>query len=420
VRKQFGLSIGRFEGIEEPLARIGAKAWMLEAARRYTCGAIDSGVKPAVVTAMAKYAATELFRQSVNDAMDVVGGAGISRGPRNLLAQAYIGAPIGVTVEGANILTRTLMIFGQGAIRCHPYAYDEIAAVANDDVAAFDRAFFGHVGHVVRNGCRSLVLSVTRGALASSPVDGPLAPYLKKLSWASASFAFLADLSMGLLGGDLKRREKVAGRFSDAFCWMYLASAAARRFEAEGRREEDLPFLHWSMRHALARIQDAFDGLYANLALPGIGWLLRGPVALWSRLDSLSAEPSDRLGARVAQALQTPGAQRDGLTAMVHVPLDPEEALGRLERAFALCVQADDVSKKLREAVKAKKLPREKPLALLDRAVEAGVITAAERELVHEAEVARDDAIQVDSFTLDEYLGHAAPSVDSARAVRAS
>ncbi|MCP3916196.1 MAG: acyl-CoA dehydrogenase [bacterium] len=407
VRKQFGLSIGKFEGIEEPLARIGGYAYILEAARRYTCGGLDGGAKPAVVTAMAKYNFTELARKAVQDAMDVQGGAAISRGPRNLLAHAYQAMPISVTVEGANILTRTLMIFGQGAIRCHPYAYTEITTLEENDVKGFDTAFWGHVGHVVRNSARSVVLSLTRGTFAHSPVTGPHAVYFKKLAWSSASFALLADVAMASLGGDLKRKETLTGRFSDIFSWMYLGNTVLRRFEAEGRREEDVAVMRWSMEYALARIQEGFDGLFTNLDVPLIGTLLRGPIALWSRVNSLGSGPSDELGSQVARMLQVPGEQRDRLTPGMYVPEDPEQALGRLERAFRACHDAESVARKLKKAIRAKQLPRLAPALLIERAVEEGVITRTDAERVARAEAARSDAIQVDSFTLDEYLATA-------------
>ncbi len=404
VRRQFGTSIGKFEGIEEPLARIGGHAYLLEAARRYTCGGLDGGNKPAVVSAIMKLGSTEIARRCVNDAMDILGGAGISLGPRNLLGHSYVGMPISITVEGANILTRSLMIFGQGAIRCHPYAYTEIDALAKGDVRKFDAAFFAHIGHVVRNGCRALVLSLTRGVIAQAPVAGPAVPYCKKLSWCSASFAFLADLAMSGLGGDLKRRETITGRFSDIFSWMYLASAALRRFEAEGRRTEDLPFLHWSMRHALSTIQQAFDELYANLQIPGFSWLINGPVAWWSRVNPIARPPSDRLVHQVAQALQAPGAQRDSLTPSIDRQSSIEEPLTRLDRAHELCFAADKVAQKLRAAVKEKRLPKLPPDQLVAKALEGGVISREEAELVRNAEAAREDVIQVDSFSLKEYL----------------
>ncbi len=403
VRKQFGLSIGRFEGIEEPLARIGGFAYLLEAARRYTCGGLDQGAKPAVVTAMVKHYFTELNRQALSDGMDVLAGNAISRGPRNLLAHGYMAAPIAITVEGANILTRTLMIFGQGAIRCHPYALREIRAAETDDLAEFDRALWGHLGHVVRNLARSLVLSLTRGALASSPTGGPAARYYRKLAWCSASFAFLADLAMGVLGGDLKRKEKITGRFADIFSWMYLAAAVLRRFAAEGQRQEDLPFVHWSMAYALDQCQQGFDGLFKNLRLPGLTWLVRGPVAAWSRLNRLSAPPADALGSRIARALQVPGELRDRLTAGVFLPADPAAALHRLENAFELCYRAERVARKVKKAIRAKRLPKAPPIELVPQAVAEGILDAAEADLLRAAAVAREDVVQVDSFSLDEY-----------------
>ena len=404
IRKQFGLSIGKFEGIEEPLARIGGWAYTLEAARRYTNGALDEGAAPAVVTAMMKYQTTELFRKAVNDGMDILGGNAISRGPRNPLASAYTGAPVSITVEGANILTRTLMIFGQGAIRCHPYALKEMQALQTGDVKAFDAAFWPHIGHVVRNAFRGVGLSLSRGWLGGSPVSGAAAPYWRKLSWSSATFAFLADLAMGTLGGDLKRKEKLTGRFADIFSWMYLGTAVLKRFEAEGRRPEDEAFMRWSMDYAFAQIQDAFDGLFANLQVPGATWLFRGPLAAWSRFNRIGAMPSDATGARVARAMQVPGEQRDRLFGGVFTTMEPEHALGRFESTMVVCAQAEGVVAKLKGAIRARTLPKQHPATLIPQAVEAGVITPDEAALLKRAEAARNDAIQVDSFTNEEYF----------------
>ena len=403
VRSQFGLPIGKFEGIEEPLARIAGFNYILEAARRYTCGALDQGQKPAVVTAMMKYNTTEMWRQVVNDGMDVMAGAAISRGPRNLMANAYTGTPICITVEGANILTRTLMIFGQGAIRCHPYAYKEIEALGNNDVKAFDKSLWGHVGHVAKNGVRAMLLGLTRGAIAQSPVGGPAKPYWKKLSWCSAKFAFWADVAMGTLGGNLKRKEKITGRYADAFSWMYFGTAVLRRFEAEGRKPEDLPLLQWSMDYAFARIQQAFDGLFENLQVPGLTWALRGPLAWLSRLNSIGSMPNDRVGGKVARTLLQPSAQRDRLTPAMHIPASSTSALGRLERALQLSLDVEPVHKKLKDGVKAGRLPKARPEQLLDRACEIGLLTDEERKLAREAEAARAEAVAVDSFTLEEY-----------------
>ena len=408
VRQQFGLAIGRFEGIEEPLARIAGLTYLLEAVRMFTCGGLDGGARPAVVTAIAKYQSTELWRQVINDGMDVMGGAAISRGPRNLLANPYAGTPIGITVEGANILTRTLMIFGQGAIRCHPFAYREVDAIQRGDVAAFDRAFWPHVAHVASNGIRALVLSLTRGLLAAAPCRGPLARHWRRVAWASASFAFWADVAMATMGGDLKRREKVTGRFADAFSWMYLASAVLRRHAAEGSPREDLPLVDWCMELASARMQQAFDGLFANLPVPGLSLLLRGPVALWSRCNPFGSGPSDRLGARVARVLLQPGPQRNRLTGILHLPRDPESALGRLELALEEVTAVEPLHRRIRDAIRSGRLPRARTETLVDEAVRLAILTAAEGERLHAARRRCEEAIAVDSFSLEEYL-HPAP-----------
>jgi len=407
VRRQFGLPVGVFEGVQEPLARIGGSAYILEAARRFTCGGLDSGVKPAVVSAIAKYQFTEALRRNVNDAMDVLGGAAISRGPRNQLAHAYFAAPISITVEGANILTRSLMIFGQGAIRCHPWAYKEIAALQDGDVDAFDHAFFGHVHHVWTNTCRSIGLWVSRGYFARCPYEGETRRWMQKLSWASAQFALTADLAMGLYGGGLKREETLAGRFSDIFSWMYLASAVLRRWEADGRLREDLPLLRWTMAHAMHEMQKGFEDLYRNFDPPFVGGWFRTVEAWLCRINPLGRGPRDEDASEVVKILQTPGAQRDRLLSGTYVPQDPDEALARLERAFRLAVRADRVVHTVREAMRDGTLERGRPEAALDAAVEKGVIVAADRDVVREAEAARDDVIQVDSFSPEEYFATA-------------
>lgn len=408
VRKQFGQPIGKFEGIEEPLARIGGYCYILEASRRYTCGALDAGARPAVVTAMAKYNSTELHRKVVNDGMDILGGNGISRGPRNTLAHSYMNIPISITVEGANILTRTLIIFGQGAIRCHPYVLKEIEALEAWDVKAFDEAFWKHIGHVVRNLFRAAGLSLSRGYLARSPVSGPTAKYYRRLAWASATFALLADVAMGTLGGDLKRKEKITGRFADIFSWMYLGSVVLKRFHAEGRRNEDLPFVHWSAQYALHQIQEAFDGLFENMSVPGATWLLRKPIASWARLNSLSSMPSDKLGGHIARALQTPGEQRDRHTQGIYVPTTRTKGLARLEHAFDLSSKAEVIIGKIKKAIRAGQLAKAPPPKLINEGLAKGVISQDEVELLRMAEEAREDAIQVDSFTLEEYKRGAA------------
>ncbi|MEM8828974.1 MAG: acyl-CoA dehydrogenase [Cyanobacteria bacterium P01_G01_bin.19] len=398
VRRQFGLNIGRFEGIEEPLARIGGITYLMDAARLYTVAAVDEGEQPAVVSAIAKYNFTELSRKIINDGMDIMGGAGICRGKRNLLANIYTATPIPITVEGANILTRTMIIFGQGVIRSHPYVYREIAALEQGDIPAFDRVFWQHLGSLVRNLCRTVLLSLSRGYLSRSPVSGQTAKYYRKLALSSAAFAFFSDLALIRYGGSLKRQEKLTGRFADILSGLYLATATLRRFEAEGRNPEDFPLVHWSMQYSLANIQQGFEGVLANISLP-----LSNLVAAWWRLNSIATMPSDKLGSEVAKILQTPGNQRDRLTADIYLPTDTTEALGRLENAFTLSVASESILKKIKTASRDRKSPLARPTTLVREALEADIITLDEVELLTQAEAAHNDAVQVDSFSLEEY-----------------
>lgn len=476
IRQQFGLSIGKFEGIEEPLARIGAMTYMVDAARLYTCGAVDNGHQPAVVSAIAKYTTTELARQIVNDGMDILGGSGICRGPRNLLANMYTATPISITVEGANILTRTVMIFGQGAIRCHPYVYDEIQALQSGNIANFDRAIWSHLGALVRNGVRAKLYFLSRGRLISIPpqvslstspqpspsqgegAGGSVSPltkgglrggmqdfapqtemdvhhrltqgerrevdrYYQKLTWASTTFALLTDLALFCYGGNLKRREKITGRFADILSWLYLATATLRRFKADGDHVEDFPLVQWSLHYALAQIQEGFEGVFKNWDTPIIGHLLRGWVYGWFRINPIGTLPSDELGHQVAVALQKEGGVRDRLTAHIYNP-DPynpdtytpdpytpdkmdessDDALSRLNRTFILAHQAEPILKKIKMASRSGRLPKGRPNTLVSEAFSAGVISENELKTVSAASIARYEAIQVDAFTLEDYM----------------
>ena len=400
VREQCSLSIGKFEGVEEPLARLGGLTYLMDAARLYTCGAVDQGEQPTVVSAIAKYQFTELSRQIINDGMDLLGNAGICRGPRNLLANIYTATPI--TVEEANNLTRSLIVYGQGENRCHSYIVDEITALEDNNVAAFDHALWRHVGLVLRNLTRAKILGWTQGRLVKSPVKGETACYYRKLAWTSATFAALSDLAMLSYGGRLKHHEKITGRFADMLSWLYLATATLRRFEAEGRREEDLPLIHWGMNHSFGQIQQALEGLLANLEIPVLGGLLRAATLPWFRLNPIGMMPTDAQGHAVAKLLQSPDG-RNHITQGLYVPTNAEQALGRLERAYQLSIVAMPVFKKIKTALCHGQLNITPPVGRVEAALRAGVITGAESDLATTAELAQLDAIQVDSFTLAEY-----------------
>lgn len=411
IRRQFGLSIGKFEGVEEPVARIVGFNYMLEALRRFTLGALDKGIKPPVITAITKYNSTEISRKVVNDAMDAMGGNGISLGPRNLIAEMYIATPIGITVEGANILTRTLMVFGQGALRAHPYAFKEVEAVEKGDVTGFDAALWGHIGHIVRNGFRALVLSLTRGYLAGIPSNsGPLAVYYRRLVWSSASFAIWSDIAMGTLGGTLKLKEKLTGRFADILSWMYICSAVIRRFEAEGRKPEDLAFVRFSLKYGLQQIQMGFDGIFDNLSVPGLSWLVKGFIGAWSRINSLSSQITDNLTHAMVEVMIHDTPIRERMIEGMYIPKNVQEQVGRLHNAFKIVNQADVAEKKIRKAIKEGRLPKKKPHMLIDEALSKAIITANDKDVLIKSEAVRFDAVQVDDFNEEQYHSNSTQS----------
>ncbi|MGQ0486239.1 MAG: acyl-CoA dehydrogenase [Hyphomicrobiales bacterium] len=401
LREQFGMPIGRFEGIEEPLARLAGHAYLMEAARVLTCGAVDAGEKPAVLSAVVKAYLTDAMRARVSDAMDVAAGAGICRGPRNVLSRIYTAAPIAITVEGANILTRSLIVFGQGSIRCHPFLRGEMRAIAANDAAAFDSVLLRHAGFAIRNAVRSFVLAASGARLAQVPGTGAVAHYCRHLTRLSAAFALVTDAALATLGGALKRREKISGRLTDALAWMYLASASIKRFHDDGMPEADRPLLDWCCDLALWNIQKALAGVLDNLPNRPIAWLLR---ALIFPLGARFRPPRDKLGAGLARALLDDGDMRRRLTRNIFVPDANEAGLGQLEAALAAVMRARAAQLKLKDAARGGRLAAEPSATLIDRAVTGGIITAEEGERSRAAAQAQDAAIQVDAFATADYL----------------
>jgi acyl-CoA dehydrogenase len=393
VREQFGTSIGRFGGIEEALARIGGLTYLMDATRVFTCGAVDSGSRPSVVSAVVKHLETELMRQIARDGMDILGGAAICRGPRNMMSRAWIGSPIGITVEGANILTRTLIVFGQGLLRCHPTLMDEVVAIENDDGPGFRAALFRHAWHAIRTQLREIRLTFTRGVLSSGAPRGRASRHVRRLSWASARFALFTELALVSLGGRLKTHGSITGRLADALSWMYAATATVRRFEADGRLPEDEPLFDWAMEHALHQIQLAFEGLCRNL--PGaVGLWLRTAGLFSLRVNPISNGPTDELGARVAAILRVPGPQRDRLTDGLDLSSD---VVRRLEHAFQLTIASAGARSRVKAGQRKGGLPPDDTDAAAV-ALANGLITEKDHESLHAAFAARMDAIEVDSF----------------------
>jgi acyl-CoA dehydrogenase len=405
VRQQFGIPIGRMEGVEDKVGKIAALTYMLEGARVFGCSAVDGGHQPPVVSAVMKAYSTEISQQIIIDGMDVFSGAGVMQGPNNILGMSYKSAPVGVTVEGANILTRTLMIFGQGATRCHPYALKVVNAVEQDDAKAFRNNLLGWIGHFILNIGRATVRYFTRGLSAGSPVSGPTASYYRRLGWAATRFAVLTDLAMFTIGGKLKVRGKLTGRYADALAWQILAIGSLRRWEADGRKTEDLPLVHYSVQYALSRIQEAFVGIYANFGGGLLGFWLRTVGLLFLRLNPIAALPSDRLSHQAALTIQSLGAQYDRLTENVFMPADDSHAAGRLLKAFKLIGNSAAAVAKIHAAQKQHSLPRGVPETFAQDAANQGIITAEEAAGVRKALAARLEAIEVDVFTPEQYFG---------------
>jgi len=400
VREQFDTPIGRFEGIEEPLARIAGKTYMMTATRTLTCGALDAGEKPAVLSAIAKAYLTEGMREVVTDAMDIRAGAAIQRGPRNSLARAWDAVPIGITVEGANILTRSMIIYGQGAIRCHPFVQHEITAIADNDLKKFDAALFGHINLLFRNITRAKLLAWTGSRLAAAPRTEDTARYYQHLSRFSAAFELLSDVAMGTLGGSLKRREKISGRLADALAYMYLASCALKRYHDEAKTTANFNLACWSAEHCLYRVQEALRGVLENLPMRAAAWWMSWVIF---PLGARFRPPSDKLGARVARDILEDREARLNLTGDIFVPPPDEPGLGALEAALDKAVRAIPVETKLRDAVRAGQLDRAPGYMLDEMGLKAGVITQEEYQTLQEAEAARNEVIAVDAFDAETF-----------------
>jgi len=403
VRKQFKMPIGKFEGVEEALARIGGNVYMMDAARKMTAQAVDMGEKPSVISAIVKYHCTERGRAVINDAMDVHGGKGICMGPSNYLARSYQQIPIGITVEGANILTRSMIIFGQGAIRSHPYVLKEIQAAHDTDmeraVKNFDAAVIGHINFSMSNAARALVFGLSGGYGIPVPTHGPTRHYYQQLTRYSSAFALVADVSMLVLGGALKRQEKISGRLGDVLSQLYLCSATLKRFEDEGRQAEDLPLLHWAMQDALYKIQAALDGVLQNFPSRLAALLLRGLIF---PIGKCLAPPSDKLGHQVSALLLQPGPTRDRLTDGMYLPTDENDAVGALEAALDSTLKCEPLQAKIEAARKTGKIKALEEMLRIAEARDKGVIGVNDVSLLERDYALRRKIIMVDDFAPKE------------------
>lgn len=399
IRRQFRLPIGKFEGVQEAMARIGGGTYTLEAARRLTASAGDLGVKPSVISAIAKYHMTERMRQVVNDAMDIHGGRSIIFGPRNYLGYAYQATPVAITVEGANILTRNLMIFGQGAIRCHPYVLPEMEAARDNDLDAFDRLLFRHVGYSVNRGIRAFTLGLTGARLAGSPVHGDTARYYRQLTRMSSALAFVADVAMGVLGGELKRKERLSARLGDVLSNLYLASAVLKYHYDAGRPENELDHVRWSVENCLHEASRAFDEFFDNFPNRPVAHALRFVVF---PLGRPCKAPRDRLGSRLAEQMMTAGGVRDRVTQFMYLGQGGDDVTGRMEEAFRVLLEAEPAYDKLQKAVGRGQVQGYTFEERLTQAVDKGVVDTDEAQRVRDYEALRYDAILTDAFDKEE------------------
>jgi acyl-CoA dehydrogenase len=392
VRVQFGLPVGKFEGVEQMLGRIAATAYLLDAARRFTCAALDRGHKLAVSSAILKYHATDRMRAAIIDAMDVHGGKAIMDGPLNYLGNAYRAAPIGITVEGANALTRNLIIFGQGSIRCHPHLLSEMEALQIADDAqsldAFDKAFWKHAGHAFATMFRAAGRSWSFGIFAPAPDAGAVSSHYRQLSRYAAAFALTSDMALLTMGGALKRKENISARLGDILSELYLLSAMLKRWEEEGRQQDDLPLVEWCMADGTARINRAFDGVFANMPGRFAALLLRVMLPLGSR-----REPADELTQRCAELIMTSSAARDRLTADLYLG-KPGDGVWLLENALKKAIAAEHILRRIKDQD-----------TDLKTAHETGLISDEEARYVNEAQEAIAKVIEVDDFDADELSG---------------
>ncbi|AYN27428.1 acyl-CoA dehydrogenase [Buttiauxella sp. 3AFRM03] len=398
IRRQFRISIGKMEGIEEPLARIAGNAYVMDAAASLVTYGIMLGEKPAVLSAIVKYHCTHRGQRAILDAMDIVGGKGIMLGNSNFVARAYQGAPIAITVEGANILTRSMIIFGQGAIRCHPYVLDEMTAAQNNDVNAFDKLLFKHIGHVGSNKMRSLWLGLTNGLTSATPTNDSTKRYYQYMNRLSANLALLSDVSMAVLGGSLKRRERISARLGDILSQLYLASSVLKRYDDEGRNEADLPLVHWGVQDALYQAEQAIDDLLRNFPNAFVAGMLRVVIfPLGRRYDA----PSDKLDHKLAKIMQIPSATRSRIGRGQYLTPSEFNPAGLLEEALMDVMAAEPIHLRI-----CKETGHNLPFTRLDEQAKQwlaeGKINADEAAILTKAEASRLRSINVDEFEPEE------------------
>ena len=404
IRRQFNQPIARFEGIAQVLARMAARTYIIDAARSVTAGAIDGGEKPSVPSAMLKYHATELGRMIANDAMDVQGGKGICLGPKNYLGRSYQIVPVAITVEGANILTRSLIIFGQGAVRCHPWVLKEMNAARNPNRDAglreFDRALLGHVGFAISNAVRSLIMATTLARFTKVPATGATTRYFQHVNRYSASFAFAADVAMLALGGYLKKKESLSARLGDVLSSMYLASMVLKHHDNQGRQAADLPLVEWACRSLLYQAQEQLHLFLRNFPNRFLAAVMR--LVIFPR-GLTYFPPSDRLGGLIAELITAPTEARERLSSHAYKTLEPSNSLALLQQALELADAAETLEKRIRvEGVKTGRVTALDLPGRIEQSFRLGILDAAEAASLRDYDAKVLDLVNVDDFEAHE------------------
>ena len=405
IREQFGTPIGKFEGVGEKLSRMAGLTHLITATQNFTLSALNQGISASLASAMTKYNVTEKTRDIVQDGMDVMGGAGLVLGPRNLIATAYISLPLATTVEGANTLTRSFIIFGQGFIRNHPLALKEITALEKNDLSAFDKSLSKHLYLIICNILRGTILSLGRGWFYFVPgYFGREHRSIQKIAWSSALFSYLTNLFFFGFGTQLKKKEKLSGRFADILSHQYIATALLWNWRAKGRSKHTWPVVKWGLNYCFQQIQKALEELLLNLNKPVLFIPLNRFLYFLLRLNPISTTPSDTLSKKITEALLNDSSFREELIEHSLIPTNPKHPLFILEQTCKLIEETAPVRKKIKRAIREKHLPQKPILLLLDQALSKKIITPEEYESLKEAEQAREKALQVDTFTREEYL----------------
>lgn len=407
IRKQFGVPLAKFEGVQEPLTRIAGLTNLMAATQDYTLSALNQGIHPPIVTAITKHYTTEMVRKISLDGMDIMAGAGLSLGPKNMIANLYKSLPIAVTVEGANILTRTLIIYGQGSLRAHPYAYQEIKSLENNDFELFDKVFWSHLYQVICNTVRMYIMSLFRGySYLSLSHLGREHRYIQKIAWSSSVFSWLTDHAIFLLGAKIKSKEKITGRFADMLSYQYMATALIWKWVNEGRDPKQWPLVHWGLDFCFYQIQLSVESLLLNLKWPFILWPVHKLLYLILRINPIGLAPNDKISDKLVNAFLEDEDLFSELTNNLYVHTDADHHMQKIKNTYKLVKQSEDTVKKIKQAIKQKKIPKKRVPFAMEEALKSKIITQQEFDNLKITQQARYEAIQVDAFTEEQYLNN--------------